>query len=69
MDVQPPYQVAAPPKFYGYFDERGRLYMIINHNNDIGDFWEWIDQPMYPLEPSTEALRFGINYLIFSLTH
>ena len=69
LDVEPPYQVAAPPKFYGYFDERGRLGMIINHNNDIGDFWEWIDQPMYPLEPSTEALRFGINYLIYSLTH
>ncbi|MBI4463110.1 MAG: DUF4159 domain-containing protein [Acidobacteria bacterium] len=69
LEVEPPYQTSAPPKFYGYFDEKGRLYMIINHNNDIGDFWEWIDQPMYPLEPSTEALRFGINYLIYSLTH
>ena len=69
LDIEPPYQVEAPPKFYGYLDPRGRLSMIINHNNDIGDFWEWIDQPMYPLEPSTEALRFGINYFIFSLTH
>ena len=69
LDVQPPYDEPAPPKFYGYFDERGRLCMIINHNNDLGDFWEWIDQPIYPLEPSTEALRFGINYIIFSLTH
>ncbi len=69
LQVIPPYQTAAPPKFYGYFDETGRLCMIINHNNDIGDFWEWIDQPMYPLPPSTEALRFGINYFIYSLTH
>ncbi|MBI1954841.1 MAG: DUF4159 domain-containing protein [Acidobacteria bacterium] len=69
LEVEPPYQVPAPPKFYGYFDERGRLCMIINHNNDVGDFWEWIDQPMYPLEPSTEALRFGINYFLYALTH
>lgn len=69
LDIDPPYQVAAPPKFYGYFDEQGRLYMIINHNNDVGDFWEWIDQPMYPLEPSTEALRLGIDYFVYALTH
>ena len=53
---------------HGYFDEKGRLVMIVNHNTDIGDFWEWIDQPMYPLEPSTEALRFGINYFMYAMT-
>jgi hypothetical protein len=69
LNVIPPYEVAAPPKFYGYFDDHGRLCMIINLNHDLGDFWEWIDQPMYPLAPSTEALRFGINYFLFSMTH
>jgi len=71
LDIQPPYAAAdgGDPKFYGYYDDRGRLLMIINHNNDLGDFWEWIDQPRYPLQPSTEGLRFGINYLLFSLTH
>lgn len=69
LDVTPAYGVNSPPKFYGYFDENGRLLMILNHNNDIGDFWEWIDQPRFPLQPSTEALRFGINYFIYSLTH
>ena len=69
LEVTAPYGQEGPPKFYGYFDQRGRLCMIINHNNDIGDFWEWIDQPMYPLEPSTEALRFGINYFLYSMTH
>ena len=69
LNVQAPYQYSGDPTFYGYFDDTGRLCMIINHNNDIGDFWEWIDQPVYPLEPSTVALRFGINYFIYSLTH
>jgi hypothetical protein len=69
LDVTPAYGENSPPKFYGYHDERGRLLMIVNHNNDIGDFWEWIDQPRFPLQPSTEALRFGINYFMYSLTH
>jgi hypothetical protein len=69
LQVSSPYPNEGPPKFYGYYDEKGRLLMIINHNTDIGDFWEWIDQPMYPLEPSTEALRFGVNYFMYSMTH
>ena len=69
LEVESPYVYSGPATFYGYFDESGRLSMIINHNNDIGDFWEWIDQPVYPLGPSTEALRFGVNYFIYSLTH
>jgi hypothetical protein len=71
LDIDPPYGArdGGPPTFYGYFDDRGRLTMIICHNNDVGDFWEWIDQPRYPLQPSTEALRFGVNFFIYSLTH
>jgi Domain of unknown function (DUF4159) len=55
--------------FYGYYDDRGRLCMIINHNNDIGDFWEWIDQPRYPLPPSIDGIHLGINYMVYSMTH
>jgi hypothetical protein len=69
LDVDPPYQEPGPPKFNGYYDDHGRLCMIINHNTDIGDFWEWIDQPMYPLAASKDGVQFGINYLIYSLTH
>lgn len=71
LDIDPPYRSrdGGRPAFYGYYDDDGKLLMIINHNNDIGDFWEWVDQPLYPLQPSTEALRFGINYFLFALTH
>jgi len=68
-NVIPPMQYGDRPRFYGYFDERERLTMIINHNNDIGDFWEWLDQPLYPLEGTVEGVRLGINYLLFSMTH
>lgn len=67
--VVPPYQYGYPPKFYGYFDDHRRLSMIINHNNDIGDFWEWLDQPRLPLQGTLAGVRLGINYLLFSMSH
>jgi uncharacterized protein DUF4159 len=69
LDMEPPYPQRGLPKFYGYLDDHGRLSMVLNHNNDIGDFWEWIDEPRYPLPPSTEGLRLGLNYILYSLTH
>ena len=43
--------------------------MIICFNNDIGDLWEWLDQARYALEPSAEAVRLGINFFVYAMTH
>jgi hypothetical protein len=69
LDIEPPYPQRGTPKFYGYLDDHGRISVVIDHNNDMGDFWEWIDEPRYPLAPSTEGLRFGLDYVLYSLTH
>ena len=55
--------------FYGFNDSQGRLAMVICYANDIGDYWEFIDQPHYKLKPSAEALKIGVNIAIYSLTH
>jgi uncharacterized protein DUF4159 len=55
--------------FYGFDDRHGRLAMIICYANDVGDYWEFIDQPYYKLRPSTEALKLGINIALYSMTH
>jgi len=67
--VTSPYDVGAEAVFYGLPDSRGHTSMIICHNNDIGDFWEWIDQPQYALKPSIEGLRLGINFVLYAMTH
>ena len=69
LEMDPPYSQRGLPKFYGYYDEHGRLAIILNHNNDLGDFWEWIDEPRYPLPPSINGLQLGIDYIMYSLTH
>lgn len=69
LDMVPPYGVPGKPTFYGMADETGRLQVIANFNNDIGDYWEWSDQTFVPIQLSNEAYRFGINYVVYALTH
>src|SRR5262245_1630745 len=59
----------AKSTFYGFNDSKGRLAMVICYANDVGDYWEFIDQPYYKLKPSAEALKLGINIAIYSMTH
>ena len=43
------------PMVKGIHDEKGRLMVVINFNTDLGDAWEWADNPYYPLKYSTYA--------------
>src|ERR1019366_3331195 len=47
LDMKPPYSEDFPgfvPQFWGLEDEKGRIHMICDYNNDIGEFWKWVDQ-------------------------
>ena len=57
------------PEFSGLEDETGRLMMIINYNYDVSDFWQFSDNPFRPIEETNEAYKFGVNYIIYALTH
>jgi hypothetical protein len=59
----------APSIFLGYPDGRGGWSMIVCYSNDVGDFWEFIDSPYYPAEPSAEALKLGLNFVQYAMTH
>ena len=70
LDMVPPYEIVpAKPIFYGLSDESGRLQVVANFNNDIGDYWEWSDDRLTPIQLSNEAYKLGINYIIYALTH
>lgn len=57
------------PHWRGIYDEKGRLMVVINFNMDLGDAWEWADDPEYPERFTALAYRFGINYIVYSMTH
>ncbi len=57
------------PHVRGILDDDGRLMVLINWNTDLGDAWEWADDPNYPLKFSTFAYEMGINFVIYAMTH
>jgi hypothetical protein len=63
---QPP---GTNPQWLAINDDKGRMVVAVNYNTDIGDAWEWADVPQYPERMTTLAYHYGINYLVYSLTH
>lgn len=57
------------PAFRGIFDDAGRLMVVINWNTDLGDAWEWAENPYYPLKFSNFAYEMGVNFIIYAMTH
>jgi hypothetical protein len=60
------------PVFYGLFEDNDptkRLMAVANYNNDIGEYWEFSDTGWVPIDLSNEAYKFGVNYIIYAMTH
>jgi hypothetical protein len=51
------------------YDDQGRIMIAISYNSDIGDAWEYADDPRYPEKFSGLAIRLGVNYVIYAMTH
>ena len=57
------------PVVRGIFDDEGRLMVLVNWNTDLGDAWEWAENPYYPLHFSNYAYAMGINFIIYAMAH
>jgi hypothetical protein len=57
------------PFVRGIFDEKGRLLVGIIWNSDLGDAWEWAEQPDYPVDRSTFAFQMGVNFIVYAMSH
>jgi hypothetical protein len=56
-------------KWRGIYDDKGRVMVAICHNMDLGDAWEWSDDPRYPEKFASLAYRIAVNYFMYDLTH
>jgi hypothetical protein len=57
------------PHWRAILDSRGRMIVAICFNMDVGDGWEFADDPDYPERFSSEAIRLGTNYVVYAMTH
>ena len=63
---QPP---GTSPAWRALYDDRNHLVVAINYNTDVGDAWEWADSPEYPEPMTALAYHYGVNYLVYAMTH
>jgi Domain of unknown function (DUF4159) len=53
----------------GIYDDHGRIMVAFSLNSDIGDSWEFLDDPRYPAKFSVLGTQLGVNYVLYAMTH
>jgi hypothetical protein len=59
----------AVPHWRAVLDDEGRVMVAIAFNNDLGDSYQWADDPDYPAEGASLGLRMGVNMAVYALSH
>ena len=61
---------SAVPHAMGIADKHGRLMVLMTHNTDLGDSWEReADDPTYFYNFSVPGYAFGVNVLLYAMSH
>ncbi|MEO6526338.1 MAG: DUF4159 domain-containing protein [Gemmatimonadaceae bacterium] len=67
-----PSYAGAKAEYRGIYEDNDpsrRLMVIINYNNDIGDYMEWSGQGYYAINFSNDAYKLATNYIVYAMTH
>jgi hypothetical protein len=59
----------CPPAWRGIYDDKKRVVAAMTFDSDLGDSWEWADDPTYEEKYSALGIRIGINYIVYAMTH
>ena len=72
LDMSYPHDRGLKAEFFGIHennDPNERLMVVINYNNDIGDYMEWSGEGWWPVNITNDAYKLAINYIVYALTH
>lgn len=61
-----------PPEYWGLFEDNDptkRQLVMMNHDNDIGEYMEYSASGFYAVDLSNDAYKLGVNYMMYALTH
>jgi len=65
-----PYRAdGVTPHWRAILDDDGRVMVAIAFNNDLGDSWQWADDPGYPEGAASLGIRMSVNFALYALTH
>jgi hypothetical protein len=58
-------------EFFGIFEDNDpakRLMVVVNYNNDIGDYMEWSGAGWFPVNLTNDAYKLAVNYILYGMT-
>jgi hypothetical protein len=62
-------QMQGPAHWRAIYDDQKRIMVAINFNIDMGDSWEHADDAFYPVPMTALGYKFGVNYVVYAMTH
>lgn len=64
--------VRVIPSYQAIFegnDPTRRIMVLANHNSDLAEYWEWSPEGVFPVDPTNDAFRLGVNYIVYAMMH
>jgi hypothetical protein len=71
LDMTYPHDASLRAEFFGIHEDNDpskRLMVVINYNNDIGDYMEWSGTGWLPVNLTNEAYKLAVNYIVYGMT-
>jgi len=59
---------SGPVEFLAISDEKNRIQVMIDLNNDISEYWQALDVGTCSLHEAGRAVQLGVNYAIYAMT-
>lgn len=71
LEMTYPHNRFLKAEFLGIYEDNDpdkRLMVIINYNNDVGDYMEWSAEGWWPVNITNDAYKLAVNYIIYGMT-
>jgi hypothetical protein len=72
IDITQTHGYYGQASFHGVFEDNDpnrRLLLVANYNHDLGEMWEFSATGFMPVDETNDAYKYGINYLVYAMTH
>lgn len=59
------------PTYYGIFennDPNQRMMAMVAYNGDLAEYWEYAATGFFPVDPTSDSFRIGVNFFIYGMT-
>jgi len=64
--------VPVTPRYMAIFEDNDpgqRVMVLANHNSDLAEYWEYSATGYFPVDPTNDAYRVGVNEIVYGMTH